>query len=209
MIITPIKYQYYKLMYGKRQVEKSLNWEQIMNYQNLPQLQQKFKATNYPKLQSNVLIDSHKTSFNRSIFHILEEYGKPCCLVTKRIGTVLHEVLLYEKNIQSLKTTIIYNFIDHQLATIAFQFTVFNAYQIETIQHYLTAAFVGEKLPKTGQFSIIDSKGNRLEYQHTADLVLTYINNDPAVIQNINSGLFQANFHPERFSFQRDFQISV
>lgn len=206
---TPLKYFYYKLV-SKRKVGNKSNYvSNIIANETLTQLKLRYKNHRFEEVPSKIRIDAKNKSFDRSLFDILDEFGKPFYIHTHKTGSVKHQVLFYKSIIKGFKTRIVYNFIDYKMATISFQFTIFEYTQLEMIHAYIEETFLHQSKPKSNQFCIVDDLGNKLEYNYTFDLHLTFINNNREVIQNINSALYQHNFHPERFMHSKEFQLSV
>lgn len=209
MFFTPIKYQFYKLICHKQRVSKSKYIEHVIGNETLVQLKTKFKRSNLPEISSKILIDSQKHSFDLTLFDILNKYGKPFYLGSNKTGKIKHDVMLYKQMMHGIKTRIIYNFVNNKIATIAFQFTIFSPAQLESIQKHLSETFAAEPLPKTSHFNLRDQKGNRLEYNYTFDLGLTFYNYDPAIIHCINASMAEEKLYEEKLHQVKDFQISI
>jgi hypothetical protein len=177
--------------------------------ETMTELRNRYRNTPDKLIHASKLIDSNSKSLNSSIFDVLKKHGLPKMIQARKTGTVLHEIMLYKRMIRGMKTRIVYQFVEHQIATIQFQFAAEADIHFAQLRNYMQELAKGTDLPTEGSFSLVDSNGNRLDYNEGFKVTLTFVNHDPDLIQNINSAVYQNRFQPSKIETQRRLELSL
>jgi hypothetical protein len=196
-------------MLSKRPFSTKANYNSnLVAGENLSVLKQRLKNNNQTEFQSSASLATEHLSLGDSLFEIIRNYGRPAYINTYKTGGIRHDVVLYKRIIRGLKSRVIYNFINSDVASITFQISVATLKQLENVNEFVANTYLDGKFPAESQFCVLDSKGNKLEYNYTFDVKLTFINNDAEIIQNINSALYQNRYSHERYAHTK-FQLSM
>lgn len=209
MIFSRLRYFTYRLLSKKLFSGKASYNSSIIAGENLSVLKHRLKNNHQVELHSETILATRHLSFGDSIYEIIQKFGKPAYINTNKTGAIYHDVLLYKRIIRGLKSRVIYNFINGNVASVAFQISVSTPQQLQNVNEFVAATYLNAPFPGDNQFSVIDSKGNKLEYNYAFDVKLTFINNDPEIIQNINAALYQNKYTHEKHVDSTKFQLSM
>ncbi|MCU0441546.1 MAG: hypothetical protein MUE96_04035 [Bacteroidia bacterium] len=202
-------YLFARLRCGSFFTAKNKYWESSCMNETMTELRNRYRNTPDKLIHASKLIDSNSKSLNSSIFDVLKKHGLPKMIQARKTGTVLHEIMLYKRMIRGMKTRIVYQFVEHQIATIQFQFAAEADIHFAQLRNYMQELAKGTDLPTEGSFSLVDSNGNRLDYNEGFKVTLTFVNHDPDLIQNINSAVYQNRFQPSKIETQRRLELSL
>jgi hypothetical protein len=209
MIFSRLRYFAFRLL-SKRPFSSKANYNgNLIAGENLSILKQRLKNNHPTELQSTAFLATEHLDLGNSLMDIIRRYGKPAYINTHKTGAVKHDVVLYKRIIRGFKVRVIYNFINEHPASVTFQISVATQQQLQSINDFVASTYLQGKFPEESQFSVIDSKGNKLDYNYAFDVKLTFINNDAEVIQNINSALYQHRYSHERYAPSNKFELSM
>lgn len=202
-------YLFARLRCGSLFTSSNKYWERSCMNETLTELRKRYRNASGSVIKASKLIDSDGKSLNSSIFDVLKKHGLPKMIHARKTGTVLHEIMLYKRIIRGMKTRIIYQFVEHQIATIEFQFTAETETHFQQLRAYLQRLVKDQDLPNEASFSLVDDNGNRLDYLESFKVSLTFVNHDSDLIQNINSAVYQNRFQPSRTEVKRKLELSL
>jgi hypothetical protein len=137
-------------------------------------------------------LSTHRLVDSENIHQVFNKYGKPNYLKSNKSGGIKHDVVLYKRMINGLKSRIIYNFVNENIASVSYTIQVVNKADEQLLDTFLKEKQVQQykrepvksktpSLPKTSKKSPVDNP---------AEISLTFINHNPEVIQNINAAVY-------------------
>jgi hypothetical protein len=210
MIFSRLRYFTYRLLSKKPFNGKAGYNSNLVAGENLSVLKQRLKQNHKLALHSSNKLATDHLALGDSLLQIIKDYGRPSYVQTHKTGGVTHDVILYKRIIKGLKSRVIYNFINDAVASVTFQISVGTPQQLSNVNQFIANTYLdSEAFPSENQFTVLDNKGNKLDYNYTFDVKLTFINNDPEIIQNINAALYQNRYSHERYVDSTKFQLSM
>lgn len=212
MFFTTIKHAYYKFC-SRRFLNSGAHYFQgILSGENLSNLKNRFKQF----VPSDHILDQDVSTQHllkgTALYDILNRFGRPAYIKANTYkGGVSHEILLYRRLIRGQKTKIIYHFINNQIASVSFKFTIANDQERERILQFVSERYlVNKPHPVSGNIEnyYMDRLGNKLIIEDTFDITLTFLNHDPEIIQNTNAALYQQRYKQDRMVQSGKFELS-
>ncbi len=71
-------------------------------------------------------LSTHRLVDFENIHQVFSKYGKPNYLKSNKSGGIVHDVVLYKRLINGLKSRIIYNFVNEHIASVSYTIQVVN-----------------------------------------------------------------------------------
>jgi hypothetical protein len=209
MIFSRLRYFTYRLL-SKRPFNAKANYNNsLVAGENLSVLKHRLKHIHQTALHSDTVLATHHLALGEELDQIITKFGRPAHVSTHKTGGVCHDVVLYKRIIRGLKSRVIYNFINGSVASVSFQISVATPQQLQNVNEFIASTYLKDPFPGENQFSVTDSKGNKLDYNYAFDVRLTFINNDAEIIQNINAALYQNRYSHEKYVDSTKFQLSM
>jgi hypothetical protein len=209
MIFSRLRYFTYRLL-SKRPFNAKANYHNtLVAGENLSVLKHRLKYNHAISLHSDRALATNHLALGDSLNEIIVKFGRPAFASTHKTGGVRHDVVLYKRIIRGLKSRVVYNFINGNVASVSFQISVATPQQLQNVNEFVATTYLKDPFPGDNQFSVTDSKGNKLDYNYAFDVKLTFINNDAEIIQNINSALYQNRYSHEKYVDSTKFQLSM
>ncbi len=208
MIFTPLKYLSFKLLSKFPFTAKHHYHINLLAQETLANL--KKRITHSSAIETKVKVDlstPHLKSGN-SLNDVLTKYGRPAFLKSHKSSGVVHDVILYKRMIYGQKSKIVYNFINEEVASIEFHIKIESSQQYQKVSNFVKTNYLDNGTLHNMQ-CLIDPQGNKLYFENTFDISLTFVNNNPEIIQNINAALFQEKYTYNRYIERSDFQLQM
>lgn len=209
MIFSRLRYFTYRLLSKKPFNGKAGYNNTLIAGENLSVLKHRLKHNHPVSLSSEAVLATPHLALGESINEVVSRFGRPAHISTHKTGGVRHDIVLYKRIIRGLKSRVVYNFINESVASVSFQISVATPQQLQNVNEFIAETYLKDPFPKDNQFSVIDSKGNKLDYNYAFDVKLTFINNDAEIIQNINAALYQNRYSHEKYIDSTKFQLSM
>lgn len=205
MIIYRIAYFAYRILSKRPFSWKSLPNTGLVGEETLLTLQSRFKQARVSELKTNTPFTHDKT-----LLEVIARYKKPDRLYRSTLAGVKHDRLLYKKSVLGTSSMILYHFINERTASVTFQFMPADIQELKNINRQIADNYIEGKFPSSkNQFSIVDSVGNKLIYDHSSDVKLTFVQNCPEILQNINVSVFHHKYSSEKYLDSYSFQLSI
>jgi hypothetical protein len=209
MILTPFRYFAYKLLSSKILNNKPNYYRSLLSNETLPSLKQRFKECH---LIENIVVRDLSTQHldvGQTINQVLIKYGRPAFIKSTKSGGIKHDVVLYKRLINGLKSKVVYNFINKDIASVSFNIQVTDESQEKRVNSFIEETYLSNtKATLHPVHCLIDKTGNKLIYETVFDISLTFINNDPEIIQNINAAIYQEKYTNTKYSDSTKFQLT-
>lgn len=184
MIFTPLRYYVYKLLSSRVLKGKPQYYRNLLSGETLSDLKQKVKESNSAANKTVTDLMTHQMAVSENIHQIFTKYGKPSYLKSNRSGGIVHDVVLYKRLINGLKSKVIYHFINEHIASVSYTIQVLTKSDEQMLDQFLK----GASEPSQKTTSAKSAKNNT--YEKPKEISLTYINHNPEVIQNINAAVY-------------------
>jgi hypothetical protein len=209
MIFSRLRYFMYRILSKKPFNGKAGYNTTLIAGENLAVLKHRLKHNHPIALGSEATLATHHLALGDSINEIIQKFGRPAYVSTHKTGGVRHDIVLYKRIMRGLKSRVVYNFINDSVASVSFQISVATPQQLQNVNAFISETYLKDPFPGENQFSVIDGKGNKLDYNYAFDVKLTFINNDAEIIQNINAALYQNRYSHEKYVDSTKFQLSM
>jgi hypothetical protein len=192
MIFTPLRYFVYKFLSSRILNRKPSHYRHILSRETLSDLKQRVKDSHLVANKVVTDLSTHKIAVSENIHQVFNKYGKPSYLKSNKSGGIVHDVVLYKRLINGLKSQVIYHFVNQNIASVSYTVQVLS----KTDEHLLHT-FLKENTtyphPKPAR-QPKSAAGNKMAKNSPADkpkeISLTFINHNPEVIQNINAAVY-------------------
>ncbi|MES2560535.1 MAG: hypothetical protein V4590_12385 [Bacteroidota bacterium] len=210
MLLNRLTYLSYLLL-----SKKPFNWKTkrnstFLNEETLPTLKSRLKFNSAFEVKTTVRLETSHLDAAITLFDILNQYKKPSLLRRYKTAGIKHDRILYKRMVLGLKSNVLYNFINEQMASVTFHISINDPQQLSLVNRHIAKNYLDGKFPKgNSQFTITDCKGNKLMYESGNDVKLIYINNNPEINQNINAALYHDRYSNEKYIDSTKFQLSL
>lgn len=205
MIIYRITYFVYYILSKKPFSWKSRANSDLLRDETLLTLQSRFKQGRTSELKTDTRFTHEKT-----LLDVIARFKKPVYIHRSTLAGVTHDRLLYKKSVLGTTSMILYHFINERTASVTFQFLPTDLKELKRINRQIADNYLEGKFPSgKSQFSIEDSVGNKLIYNYSSDVKLTFVHNCPEILQNINVSVFRHKYSNEKYIDSNTFQLSV
>lgn len=195
--------------------KKPFNWKTRRNSifltdETLPTLKSRLKFNSACEVKTNVPLETGHLDAATSLLDILHKYKKPSLLCRYKTAGIKHDRVLYRRTVLGLNSPVLYNFINEQMASVTFHIHIAEPQQLLLVNTHVANNYLDGKFPKGNtQFAITDAKGNKLLYEYTDKVKLTYLNNNAEINQNINVALYHDRYSNEKYIDSTKFQLSL
>jgi len=203
MLFSQIKYLKYQLLCNKKICAKS-------GIDTLHSIKKRLKFSETIVVDTKQKITLANNWFGKTIQNIFNLYGKPNLFKTFKHGTVQHQVVKYNCLINEIDTEIEYHFVHHNMASALFTFMIKESNELASINQYIENTFLSGQHIRVKSFDIVDENRNKIKYEKLENrLTIWFLHHNTEILQNINSALYQQNFHSSNISTTKQFQVSV
>ncbi len=208
MLFTTLKHQYYKLTMLSPFTKKDYS-SSLLTGETLAVLRQRIKAYQYKEISTSKDIIGKNLLIGQNLNQILKQNGRPTCIQSNRTSKIQHDVVLYKRIIKGIKSKVLYNLINNQIASVSFILQAHTPEELEKVNQFIISSYADEGFNDLQHLTcFVDRQGHKLIYENAFDVTLTFINNCPDVIQNINAALFQNNYSESKYSTPGRFELS-
>lgn len=192
MIFTPLRYYAYKFLSSRILNGKPRHYAKLLSSETLAELKQRVKDSH--SLANKVVADlsTHRLVDSENIHQVFSKYGKPNYVKSNRSGGIVHDVVLYKRIINGLKSRIIYNFVNENIASISYTIQVVNKTDEQLLDDFLKEKQVQQykREPVKPKTASLPKNAKKTTTDKPAEISLTFINHNPEVIQNINAAVY-------------------
>jgi hypothetical protein len=195
--------------------KKPFNWKTKQNSallygETLSTLKSRLKLNNVFKIKTNVKLETSHLEPTNSLMEILHQYKRPSLLRTYKMAGIKHDQVLYQRIVLGINSHVLYNFINEQIASVTYHFQIAQPQHLSLVKKYITENYLEGQFPQDNtEFTITDSKANKLMYELADTVKLIYINNNPEITQNINVALYHNSYSTEKYIDSTKVQLSV
>ncbi len=208
MIFAPLKYLSFKILSKLPFNSKHHYHINLLAQETLANLKKRITQSSLVESRVKVDLSTQHLKSGESLTDVLAKYGRPVFIKSHKSSGIVHDVILYKRMIQGQKSKIVYNFINGEVAAIEFHIKIESASQYEKVSNFVKKKYL-ENGPLHNLQCLIDPNGNKLYFENTFDISLTFVNNNPEIIQNINAALFQEKYTYNRYTERSDFQLQM
>lgn len=186
MIFSPLRYYVYKLLSSRILKGKPKHYRNLLLGETLSDLKQRVKDSTSAANKTVTDLSTHQMAVSENIHQVFNKYGKPAYLKSNRSGGIVHDVVLYKRLINGLKSKVIYHFVNTHIASVSYTIQVTNKNDEQLLEHFLKGIEANAIHKKTAT----SKAGKNSQYETPKEISLTYINQNPEVIQNINAAVY-------------------
>lgn len=208
MIFAPLRYLSFKLLSKLPFNSKQHYHINLLAQETLVNLKKRISQSSTVESRVKVDLSTSHLKSGESLSDVLTKYGRPAFLKSHKSAGVIHDVILYKRMIQGLKSKIVYSFINEEVAAIEFHIKIESALQYEKVSNFVKKKYLDNGALQN-MHCLIDPNGNKLYFENTFDISLTFVNNNPEIIQNINAALFHEKYTYNRYAERSDFQLQM
>lgn len=200
MIFTPLRYYAYKFLSSRILKGKPRYYSSLLSSETLADLKQRVKDSHLTANKVVSDLSTHKLTDSENIHQVFSKYGKPNYVKSNKSGGIVHDVVLYKRIINGLKSRVVYNFVNENIASVSYTIQVANKSD-EQLLH----TFLKEKQVQQYTKQAVKTRNLPLAKKTSADkpseISLTFINHNPEVIQNINAAVYINKYSNSKFKY--------
>jgi hypothetical protein len=187
MIFAPLRYHAYKFLSSRMLTGSPKQYRKLLSNETLGNLKQRLKESHTSSNKVVADLSTQQLAICHNIHNVFNAYGKPAYVKTNKSGGIIHDVVLYKRMINGLKSKVVYNFVNQRIASVSYVIQVISKTDEQRVNHFIKETSIG--IPKKAY------KAKRLEAEKTTDyqpteISLTFVNHNPEVIQNINAAVY-------------------
>jgi hypothetical protein len=210
MLFSRLRYLAYALA-SKRHLHFGSHYaSSLMTGETLQVLKNRLKHNEPLEKITESNLDTTHLNIGNSLLEVLGRYKKPKMLNRQKVGGIKHDLLLYKRFINGLKSRVLYNFVNENIASVTFQISLSIPQHLAVINQFIANNYLDGEFPEnSNHFAIVDAKGNKLIYEYAFDVKLTYVNNNAEIIQNVNVALYHDRYSSEKYIDSSKFQLSI
>jgi hypothetical protein len=160
-------------------------YRNLLSGETLSELKQRVKDSHSTANKVVTELSSQQMAVSETIHQVFSKYGKPSFLKSNRSGGIIHDVVLYKRLINGLKSKVIYHFVNESVASICYTIQVTTQNDEQLLDHFLKGMDTGN-IKQTKKVRA----AKNIPYEKPKEISLTFINHNPEVIQNINAAVY-------------------
>jgi hypothetical protein len=185
MIFTPLRYYTYKFLSSRILKSRPKHYRKLLSNETLCNLKQRLKESQSAANKVVADLSTQKIEICNTIHQVFSTYGKPTYVKTHKSGGIVHDVVLYKRVINGLKSKVVYNFVNYHIASVSYVIQVVSKNDEQRAHHFLKESAHASKAFKVKK----PERGQNPEFKSN-EISLTFVNHNPEVIQNINAAVY-------------------